>query len=229
MINSIPRIALIPATRVAIDPIEDAAKRIWPEAETITILEESLSIDRAKETELSEEMSNRILSVAEYAKAVDVDGVLFTCSAFGQAIDEAAAKSKIPILKPNEAMFDAAFDKGTRISMIYTFAPAAKGMEKEFQEAAKKRGSSAKIKSYFCEGALEAKCAGDNETHNNLIAQTAAGIVNADVILLAQFSMASAVEKVRASTDVLILTSPDAAILKIRKLVEARKRINVSC
>ncbi|MEO0498451.1 MAG: hypothetical protein AAF141_13970 [Pseudomonadota bacterium] len=41
-----PRIALIHATRIAITPIEGAAGRLWPEADTITMLEESLSVDR---------------------------------------------------------------------------------------------------------------------------------------------------------------------------------------
>ena len=55
-----PRLALIHATRVAIDPVEKAAKELWPEAETISILEEGLSIDRAVTTELTTELSETI-------------------------------------------------------------------------------------------------------------------------------------------------------------------------
>ena len=55
------RIALIHATRVAIEPIETAASELWPEAELITILEEGLSVDRAKSAELSVEISERIV------------------------------------------------------------------------------------------------------------------------------------------------------------------------
>ena len=218
-----PRIALIHATRVAIDPIETAAKALWPEAETISILEEGLSVDRQKSQDLSDDLFNRITDLARYAQTVKADGVLFTCSAFGAAIDQANAEAAIPVMKPNEAMFDAAFSHGNRVAMIYTFPPAAAGMEEEFRQAAKERASPAEITSYFCDGALEAKRAGDDALHNRLIAQTAGSIDGADVILLAQFSMADAADDVRKATSVPVLTSPEAALTEIKRRIVANQ------
>lgn len=224
-----PRIALIHATRVAVDPIEEAAKRLWPEAETMTVLEEGLSIDRQKSDDLTVQLWDRIIGLAKYAEGAGSDGVLFTCSAFGEAIEDAAEDSSIPVMKPNEAMFDAAFAHGDRIAMITTFAPAAAGMEEEFCTAAKQRGSAAQITSYFCPGALEAKRAGDSTTHDQLVAQLASEIADADVIMLGQFSMAGAAESVRVVTDIPVLTSPDAAILEIRRRVESNQTGKKSC
>ena len=223
------RIVLVHATRVAIEPIEEAANRLWPEAEIITILEESLAVDRAKEAELSEKMSNRIISLAKYAEKIGADGVLFTCSAFGEAIESANKLINLPVLKPNESMFEAALLMGDRISMIYTFEPAAYGMEQEFRHSARTLNQKAKIVSHYCANALDAKRIGKGELHDDMIAETASAISNSDVIMLAQFSMASAVDRVRASTDIPVLTSPDAAILKIKSLVEANKRISKTC
>ena len=220
-----PRIALIHATKLAIDPIEEAAEKLWPEAETISILEEGLSVDRAKSVELSGDMLRRIIDLSRYAEAADADGILFTCSAFGSAIERANREARIPVMKPNEAMFGAAFSHGDRVAMLYTFPPAAGGMEDEFREAAREKSSAARITSVFCEGALEAKKAGDDDTHDRLIAETAATISDADVILLAQFSMASAADAVRACTDVPVLTSPEAAIEEIRRRVEQNKEV----
>ncbi|WP_298360270.1 aspartate/glutamate racemase family protein [uncultured Litoreibacter sp.] len=214
-----PRIALIHATRVAIDPIESAVSTLWPEAETISILEEGLSVDRSKTTALSGDLTRRILDLTRYAEAAQADGVLFTCSAFGSAIEQANFEARIPVMKPNEAMFDAAFEHGERIAMIYTFPPAAGGMEDEFREAAAARGVAAKITSYFCDGALDAKRAGDDATHDQLIAETASQIKDADAILLAQFSMAGAAHGVRAATGCPVLTSPDAAVEEMRRRV----------
>jgi Asp/Glu/hydantoin racemase len=217
-----PRIALIHATRVAIEPVETAAASLWPEAETISILEEGLSVDRSKAAELSKELSDRIKALSHYAQAAHADGILFTCSAFGTAIAQANAQTDIPVMNPNEAMFDAALSQGERIAMIYTFQPAAAGMEEEFRETAAARGSAAQITSYFCEGALDAKRSGDNDRHDQLIAQTAAEIEGADVILLAQFSMAGAAEAVRSAVAIPVLTSPESAIREIRRRIETK-------
>lgn len=219
-----PRIALIHATKVAIDPIEEAASKLWPEAETISILEEGLSVDRSKSAELSSDLLRRIIDLSRYAEAAQADGVLFTCSAFGSAIERANFEAGIPVMKPNEAMFDAAFAYGDRVAMIYTFPPAASGMEQEFQEAAQARGSKAQINSVFCEGALDAKQKGDDATHDRLIAETSAEIEGADVILLAQFSMASAADEVRQHTKTPVLTSPEAAIAEIRRRIEEGRK-----
>ncbi len=218
------RLALIHATRVAIEPIESAAAALWPEVETISILEEGLSVDRSKSNDLSPDLLRRIVDLSRYAESAEADGVLFTCSAFGSAIDRANFEACIPVMKPNEAMFDAAFGLGDRVAMIYTFPPAASGMEEEFREAAISRGSDALIKSYYCDDALEAKQRGDTATHDKLIADMAAQIEDADVILLAQFSMASAAEAARAITTIPILTSPDAAIQAMRLRVEENQK-----
>lgn len=98
------------------------------------------------------------------------------CSAFGSAIERAGAEASVPVMKPNEAMFDAAFSHGHRIAMIYTFPPAVAGLEQELSEAAKARRSTAKIVSVFCDEALAAKRAGDGATHDRLITDCVAGI-----------------------------------------------------
>ncbi len=214
--SSHPRIALIHATRVAVDPIETAAKELWPDAETITILEEGLSADRASGAATLDELNARIVRLARYAEDMRPDGILFTCSAFGRGIEEAAATSDIPVLKPNEAMFEAAFSEGDDIAMIYTFAPAVKGMEDEFNEEAQRRQSTAKIRSVYAEGALDALKSGDAETHDRLVAEAAQTLDSADAILLAHFSMARAATAVRAVTEVPVLTSPEAAIKKLQ-------------
>lgn len=221
-----PRITLVHATRVAIEPIEAAARTLWPEVETISILEESLSVDRAKSKNLSPDLFRRIVDLTRYAEATSSDGILFTCSAFGAAIERANYEAFIPVMKPNEAMFDQAFNYGDRVVMLYTFPPAAAGMEQEFREAANELGSAASINSVFVDDALDAKRAGDDATHDKLLAEAASKISDADVIMLGQFSMASAAAEIRNRITIPVLTSPESAILEIRRRVENGKGVD---
>jgi Asp/Glu/hydantoin racemase len=133
------RIALIHAVAVAIAPVEAAFRELWPEAECCNLLDDSLSLDRERDGVLTAAMSRRIAALAEYAAATGAVGILFTCSAFGQAIEAAAARAAVPMLKPNEAMFEAALAAGRRIGMLATFAPSVPSMEAEFRDMAAMR------------------------------------------------------------------------------------------
>src|SRR5690606_28344591 len=97
-----PRIALIHATPLAIEPIGAAFSRLWPEARTTNLLDDSLSADLAAEGRLTDHMIGRFLTLARYVHGCGADAILFTCSAFGPAIEATAAAMTIPVLKPNE-------------------------------------------------------------------------------------------------------------------------------
>ncbi|MEQ8334296.1 arylsulfatase [Nisaea sp.] len=218
------RLSLIHATPFAIAPIETAFREAWPEAEIRSLLDEALSVDRAKEATLTPALAGRIVALARYAEGTGPAGILFTCSAFGEAIEEAARTSPLPVLKPNEAMFEEAFGHGPRVAMIYTFPAAVGGMAEEFREEAARRKSDACLTTVFAEGAREALAGGDAETHNCLIAEAVARTKDADVFLLAHFSMAPAAPACRAVTDRPVLSAPEAAVRKMKALVEVRER-----
>ena len=81
------RIALIHATPVAIQPIMQAFEAGWPEAEVYNLLEDSLAPDLERAGGLGEAMVTRFRTLARYATDCGADGILFTCSAFGEAIE----------------------------------------------------------------------------------------------------------------------------------------------
>jgi len=72
---------------------------------------------------------------------------------------------------------------------------------------------------YMVDGAFDAMAAGDGDTHDRLVAETAKTITDADVIVLAQFTLARAVPAVAAVTDIPVLNSPAAAVAKMRVLL----------
>ena len=216
------RIALIHAVRVAMDPIAAAFARGWPEAETVNLLDDGLSRDLERRGTLEGPMTDRIGALASYASGLGADAILYTCSAFGTAIDKARAASRIPVLKPNEAMLEAALAAGRRFALVATFAPTIPSMTAELQALARAQGVEAEITPCFVPGAMKALDAGDGAEHDRLVADAVRPLAGHDACLLAQFSMARAAPAVAAAIGGKILTSPETAVARLRRLVEAR-------
>lgn len=213
------RIALIHAVTVAVPPIAEAFRELWPEARPVNILDDSLSPDREKSEILSPEMYSRFETLTRYAVDIGSTGILFTCSAFGEAIEAAATKVRVPVLKPNEAMFDAALARGSRIGMLATFGPSVTSMEREFEALARERGSSATIETHCVPEAMTALRHGDGATHDRLLANAAPKLGGCDVVLLAHFSTARAQKLVTEALSCPVLTSPGSAVLKLKSIL----------
>lgn len=218
--TSSPRIVLLHATQVAFDPIHSAFREIWPEPELVNLLDDSLTPDRAREPDLSAAMTERFLSLGRYALKIGADAILVTCSAFGPVIDEMAREFSVPVLKPNDAMFEAALEIGSNVGMVATFQPSIQTMEAEFDEHAASIGKAATLKTILLEDAMTALRAGDAETHNRLIASRAGELGGVDAIMLAHFSTSRAQAAVQARSAVPVLAAPSAAVQRLRTLLE---------
>jgi Asp/Glu/hydantoin racemase len=218
------RIALIHATAVAMQPVEDAFQQLWPSPERVNLLEDSLSRDRSKTPDLTPEMFERIHTLAEYAvRSLHANGILFTCSAFGEAIEAAARDVPRPVLKPNEAMFEQALSYGRRIGMLATFQPSVASMQQEFGELATQRGIDVSLRTVCVPAAMAALAAGDAATHNRLLAEAAPQLEDCDALLLAQFSTSVAAEAVKSSVSIPVLTSPASAVQKLKNVLEGAR------
>ncbi|MEY4563070.1 MAG: hypothetical protein RLZZ618_2347 [Pseudomonadota bacterium] len=215
-----PRIALIHAVYVAMAPVEAAFMRRWPEAQRVNLVDDALPADLEHEGRLTDDMFARIRRLADHALAAGADGVLFTCSAFGDAIAAAAQALPVPVLKPNQAMFEEALRAGTRIGMLATFAPAVASMEEEFHALAKARGIAATIETICVPAAIAAAQAGDIAAHDRLVAEAAPRLAHCDAVMLAHFSTSTALDAVQGVLRCPVLSAPDAAVDTLRRLCQ---------
>jgi hypothetical protein len=217
------RIALIHATALAVEPIAGAFSRLWPQARRMNLLDDSLSIDLAEAGSLDPAMVRRFVDLARYARRAGCDGILFTCSAFGPAIEAAAAAVDVPTFKPNEAMFDEALERcpeGGTLGLVATFEPSLAPMAAELMDKARQRGARVELRTAFAPQAMQDLAEGRAVQHHEKIAVAARALRDCDVVMLAQFSMAAAVPAVQAELPCPVLSSPDCAVLALRKRIE---------
>lgn len=215
-----PRIFLIHATPLAIAAINDSFKKLWPEAKLANLLEDSLTADLQQVGKIDQALTDRFIKLARYAHETGADGIIFTCSAFGPAINACKDALPIPVLRPNEAMVEEAMTYGDRLALMATFEPAIAPITAEVHQYASSIGRSVTIDQIYVSGALKAAQDGDQGRHNDLIAQAATAAKEADVIGFAQFSMSQAAADLCAEvTGKPVLTTPDSAVRLMRKLL----------
>lgn len=224
--NPTPRIALIHATALSMAPVQSAFERQWPQARRMNLLDDSLSVDRADAGELTDAIVQRFVALAQYAQRAGCSGILFTCSAFGPAIDAAARATGIPTLKPNEAMFEQALARSVdgrtvRLGLVGTFQASVASLTGELHAMAAQRGITVDLRSVFVPEAMQDLAAGRIAEHHRRIAEAAPQLNDCDAVLLSQFSMADALSPVQGRLACPVLTSPDCAVIALKQRLGA--------
>ncbi|MCX4445472.1 aspartate/glutamate racemase family protein [Streptomyces sp. NPDC058369] len=138
--------------------------------------------------------------------AEGADAVLCTCSTIGAVAESAGVALGIPVLRVDRPMAAAAVRAG-RVTVLATLASTLEPTRALLAEEAGVAGlPGADVRTVLVEGAWERFVAGDQDGFLDLVAAAADAVGDADVIVLAQGSMAGAAE--RATTAVPVLSSP---------------------
>lgn len=219
-----PRIFLIHALQASQAPARRAFETGWPEAEICNVVDDSLPVDLAADGGMSAAMIDRFLALSYYVRSTAQGdrrpaGILFTCSAFGPAIERVQQALDIPVLRPNEAAFDEALDAGERIGLVLTFAAALPPLLQELHAMARKKGVIVDVVSAVAEGALVALQSGDVDGHDRIVAEAVAAMPPVDALVLCQFSLARTAPVIPSIPGRIVLTTPDSAVARMRRLV----------
>lgn len=215
-----PRIFLVHAVDVSMAPASTSFKSQWPEASIINLLDESLAVDMLADGKMTPRMIDRFAKLGQYCVDAGADGILFTCSAFGEAINHLKTLQTIPILTSNQAMFEELLEQGDTAAMLTTFVPSVQTLRDEFFQMARDKGVEAQVDSFMVEGALDALLAKDQAQHDRLIADQVNRLKQYSTIVLGQFSMAAAASHPSLRTNARILTTPDSAVRKLKQLLK---------
>ena len=130
------------------------------------------------------------------ALAADCDAVLLTCSSIGRAV-EGVQDEAVPVIRVDAALAERAVADGGRVVVLYAAPSTAAPTGQLFAAAAAKTGASIDMR--MVPDAWTHFTSGDHEGYFALVAEAtkAAYRDGADVVALAQVSMAGAGDKVR--------------------------------
>jgi len=156
-------------------------------------------------------------AVAEHVAhlaAEGADAVLVTCSSIGESVEKAAAAASLPVVRVDAQLAVdaiAAAGPGGRIVVLATLDATLGPTGRILERAAAEASEPPTVRAYVVPDAAAARAAGDTERHDRLVAEAVReAAAEADVIVLAQASMAQAADT--ANVDVPVLTSPASAL-----------------
>jgi aspartate/glutamate racemase len=214
------RIAFLHTGAVNIAPFGALASEFLPGATVVNYLDDKIVADLG-DAERAASVPGRIEDLVRAAAAGGADAVMFTCSSISELAAPAGAAAGIAVLRVDEAMADAAVRAGSRIRVIATLPTTCRPTLALIAERAELRGASPELTSEVVEGAFEAIVSGDRETHDRLVgAAIERGAAEADVVVLAQASMATAADAV--TVDVPVLTSPRLGVERLAESLGSR-------
>ncbi|MEU9602725.1 aspartate/glutamate racemase family protein [Streptomyces sp. NPDC048109] len=215
MIDSPPLVAMIHAVPTAHRIAQDAFAQEFAQATVWNVLDDANAAGG-----LTGALRRRMLRLIAHVVDGGAQGLLLTCSSYGEVVDTARALWDVPVLKSDESMFKSALSGPyRRIAVVASTPPAVPAAVAQLEALAPavRPDRPVDIVTALCEAAADA---GPEEAARLLAdALRAAGGTDADAVLLAQYSLTPVRDALAALLGVPVLDGAGAAARELRALL----------
>lgn len=209
-------VTVIHTTSATIAPLNALFQREFPEAQVCNILDDSMLRDM-NTGRGQNAVRRRWLQYAQIARENGAQAVLSACSSVGAFAEEANRLLDIPVYRIDEAMAREAVCRGGRIAVLATLSSTLEPTQELIRRIARRTGSECTVTAALVQGAYEKLMQGDRPGHDRCIAaQIVRQAEQADVIVLAQASMAGAASGLAQQIQGKLLTSPLLGVRALR-------------
>jgi Asp/Glu/hydantoin racemase len=214
-------LGLIHTSATLVPVFQQLISQSLPNVNVFNIVDDSLIKDVIAKGELTAQTARRVVDYVGSAESAGADFIMVTCSSIGAAVEASAALTKVPVLRVDQPMADAAVQMGTKIGVIATLPTTLAPTSDLVKRRAAAAGKEIELVSRLCEGAFDALMSGDAAKHDTMVAEALKELsTQVDVILLAQASMARVVDTLsEADKKVPILASPPQAIKHLASIL----------
>ncbi len=207
------KIALIHTTPVTVDSLKKLITDQDPEMEIINIVDDSILpelINNEADISLVEERVKYYIQVAADQGA---DLVMSACSSIGEIFDQENKNYELPVMRIDSAMAEKAVKNAEKIGVAATLETTLKPSTDLIQKKAAAKNKEVEIKTALADSAYQKLMAGDQKAHNRLLAAELKELAaEVEIVVLAQASMARAVEVLPQKIQRKFLTSPELGI-----------------
>jgi Asp/Glu/hydantoin racemase len=214
------RVALVHASRAAVDPVTNYYAEQSPDIEFTNLLDDGvMRMLLAKDWDRALDRLNSLTKQAcdEYG----AEAAVLTCSAVPpEALERLRQAAAIPLIKIDEPMARLAVRAGRRIGVLSTFPSTAETTRELLLAAARQAGAEIELVEELAADALKALLAGDQPTHDRLFFEACEKFRGrVDALVLAQVSMARLAEEVQRRLGVPVFNSLGSSLDAVKQLL----------
>jgi Asp/Glu/hydantoin racemase len=214
------KIALVHASRAAVDPVANYYAEQSPGIEFTNLLDDGvMRMLLAKDWDRA---LARLAALAQQARdEYGAEAAVLTCSAVPpEALEKLKRSAVIPLIKIDEPMARLAVGAGTRIGVLSTFPSTAETTRELLLAAAREAGVQIELVEMLAADALKALLAGDQSTHDHLFFEACESFRGrVDALVLAQVSMARLADEAERRLGVPVLNSLDSSLDAVKELL----------
>ncbi len=222
MSSNTPRLALLHTSPSLTPLFTDLCRVHLPEASIFHMVDESLIQETIRAGFLSKLTIRRVAALVDSAVEAGADAVLVTCSSIGVAVELAAQRHDVPVLRVDDAMAIQAVSQAKIIGVLATLRTTLEPTTDLIRRKALAAHREVKLVECLCEDAFPAVMAGDTETHDRLLRKSLMeDLCGVDTIVLSQASMARVVASLPpGALQADVLSSPELGVLSVRKALK---------
>lgn len=200
---------------------QNLTARIMPDVEIMHIVEDAMIRDVMKNGGPTPAINARIAAYVQSAERAGCSIFMTACSSIGASVEACQFLTSMPVTRIDAAMVASAIEQGPRVAVLATVETTLKPTLEFIGRRAREAGKALDIQPNLMAEAFTALLAGDHATHDGIVsAGLREALVNADVVVLAQASMARVMESM-AKPSVPVLTSPESGIVRLKDMVAA--------
>lgn len=208
---------------VLVDVIRSLAKELMPGVRVVNVVEDGLLAQVREAGQLTTAVTRRLVGYGVMAAGSGADAILNCCSSVGEAAELLQRVVDIPVIRIDDAMARQAVKLGSRIAVVATLATTLDPTRRLIARRANESGREVRLTSYVVDGAFDKLLAGDGVGHDVLVNEAIdRAMLENDVIVLAQGSMARLVAARKAGGQVPVLTSPRAGVESLRERLQEK-------
>lgn len=184
------------------------------------ILDEFLVTDVTERGEFTATNHQRLINDLVSAQLTGADLIVVTCSSLTPYVVQARPFLSTRIVAIDDAMTARAVQLGRRIAVLATASTTVAPTVRKIEADAVTVGREVEVASQLCTDAIAALKGGDRATHDRLVLDMVKKAHGADVIVLAQASMAHLQDAAQTvAGDTPVLTSPRLCCESVKALL----------